>query len=146
MARATCSTSIKRLIRQREMLNFVGIVERSNWHVESWTEQGTHEECAADFNGWHPEIHEIIHNIETPYKWALLEREPLARWSFGRVTLLGDAAHPMLPMMVRLVSILELESSSTREICFPLRLARPSTRDRPIILERFNRPKIICGV
>ena len=77
-------------IRQRKMLNFVGIVERSNWHVESWTEKGTHEECEADFNAWHAEIHEIIHNIETPYKWALLEREPLARWSFGRVTLLGD--------------------------------------------------------
>jgi 2-polyprenyl-6-methoxyphenol hydroxylase and related FAD-dependent oxidoreductases len=88
-------------IRQRKMLNFVGIVERSNWHVESWTEKGTHEECEADFNAWHAEIHEIIHNIETPYKWALLEREPLARWSFGRVTLLGDAAHPTLPMLAQ---------------------------------------------
>jgi salicylate hydroxylase len=88
-------------IRRREILNFVGIVERSNWQVESWTKKGTHEECEADFNAWHGEIHEIVRNIETPYKWALLGREPLARWSFGRVTLLGDAAHPTLPMLAQ---------------------------------------------
>jgi salicylate hydroxylase len=88
-------------VRGGELLNFVGIVERNDWQVESWTEAGTHAECASDFQDWHPDIHEIIRNVEAPYKWALLGREPLDRWSYGRVTLLGDAAHPTLPMLAQ---------------------------------------------
>lgn len=88
-------------VRGLESFNFVGIIERDDWQVESWTERGTHDECAADFEGWHPDIHEIIRNIDVPYKWALLGRQPLPRWSFGRVTLLGDAAHPTLPTLAQ---------------------------------------------
>ena len=91
---------INYLLRRGEIFNFVGIVER-DWRVESWTERGTREECAADLAGWHPDIHDIVRNIETPYKWALLGREPLARFSHGRVTLVGDAAHPTLPMLAQ---------------------------------------------
>ena len=86
------------LLRRAEIFNFVGIVER-DWRLESWTEQGTREECAADFSGWNADVHEIIRNIDQPYKWALLGREPLSRFSHGRATLLGDAAHPTLPML-----------------------------------------------
>jgi salicylate hydroxylase len=88
-------------VRGGEFLNFVGIVERDDWQVESWTEAGTHAECAADFAGWHPDVQEIIRNVDTPYKWALLGRQPLERWSHGRVTLLGDAAHPTLPTLAQ---------------------------------------------
>ena len=72
---------INYLLRRGELFNFVGIVERDDWRVESWTEKGTREECAADFRGWHQDIHELIRNIEQPYKWALLGREPLGRCS-----------------------------------------------------------------
>jgi salicylate hydroxylase len=92
---------INYLLRRGEIFNFVGIVERGDWRVESWTEKGTREECAADFSGWHQDIHELIRNIEQPYKWALLGREPLGRCSVGRVTLVGDAAHPTLPMLAQ---------------------------------------------
>ena len=88
------------LLRRGEIFNFVGIIER-DWRVESWTERGSREECAADFPGWNADIHAIIRNIETPYKWALLGREPLARVAYGRVALLGDAAHPTLPMLAQ---------------------------------------------
>ena len=91
---------INYLLRRGEIFNFVGVVER-DWRVESWTEKGTREECAADFLGWHEDIHAIIRNIEQPYKWALLGRTPLTRFSHGRVTLLGDAAHPTLPMLAQ---------------------------------------------
>jgi salicylate hydroxylase len=87
-------------LRGGEIFNFVGVVER-DWRVESWTEKGTREECAADFPGWHDAIHAIIQNIEQPYKWALLGRAPLTRFSRGRATLLGDAAHPTLPMLAQ---------------------------------------------
>jgi salicylate hydroxylase len=87
-------------LRRGEIFNFVGVVER-DWRVESWTEKGTREECAADFAGWHEDIHAIIRNIAQPYKWALLGRTPLTQLSHGRVTLLGDAAHPTLPMLAQ---------------------------------------------
>jgi salicylate hydroxylase len=89
------------LLRSGEIFNFVGIVERDDWRVESWTEVGTREECLRDFEGWHDDVHLMIRNLEQPYKWALLSRQPLDRWAYGRIALLGDAAHPTLPMMAQ---------------------------------------------
>ena len=88
-------------LRRGELMNFVGIVERSDWQVESWTAQGTVEELAADFAGWHPDVQALIGAVHTPHKWALMLREPLERWTRGRVTLLGDACHPTLPMLAQ---------------------------------------------
>lgn len=88
-------------VRRGELLNFVGIVERSDWQVESWTECGTVDECAADFSGWHDDVQQIIHRLNSPFKWALMGREPLPTWSKGNVTLLGDACHPTLPFLAQ---------------------------------------------
>jgi len=88
-------------LRRGELFNFVGVRERADWTIESWTAAGTVDECLADYAGWHPDIHAMIRNIETPYKWALMARDPLPRWSVGRVTLLGDACHPMLPFLAQ---------------------------------------------
>jgi salicylate hydroxylase len=88
-------------LRRGEILNFVGALERDDWRVESWTEAGTTLECASDFAGWHPDILTMIHAIDTPFKWALLGREPLSRFSVGGATLLGDAAHPTLPFLAQ---------------------------------------------
>lgn len=88
-------------LRQGKLMNFVGIVEREDWQVESWTARGTTEELAADFGGWHEDVQTLIHAIETPYKWALMLRRPLQQWTSGRVTLLGDACHPTLPMLAQ---------------------------------------------
>lgn len=81
------------------LVNFVGLVERDDWRVESWTESGSHEECERDFAGWHEDIFTLIRNVETPFKWGLFLRPPLERWSSGRVSLLGDACHPMVPYL-----------------------------------------------
>lgn len=86
-------------LRQGQLLNFVGIVERSDWTVESWSTKGTHEECAQDFLGWNRSIHEIISALDQPFKWALVGRKPLKTWCQGRTALLGDAAHPTLPFL-----------------------------------------------
>ena len=88
-------------LRGGKILNFVGFGERTDWQVESWTEKGTHAECAADFQRWHPLVHEIIANVDQPYKWALVGRSPMSAWTKGRVTLLGDACHPMLPFLAQ---------------------------------------------
>jgi len=86
-------------VRRGELMNAVLFVERSDWQVESWTVEGTVGELAHDFRGWHADVHAIIRNIERPFKWALKLREPMPRWSIGRVTLLGDACHPTLPYL-----------------------------------------------
>jgi salicylate hydroxylase len=88
-------------LRRGEILNFVGAVERDDWHLESWTEAGTTEECLHDLGGWHDDVKTIIRNIDTPFKWGLLKREPLDHFAEGRVCVMGDAAHPTLPFLAQ---------------------------------------------
>ena len=88
-------------LRAGKVMNFVGALERSDWQVESWSARGTTEELAADFAGWHEDVHALIRNIPAPYKWALMTRPPMERWTAGRVTLLGDACHSMVPFLAQ---------------------------------------------
>jgi salicylate hydroxylase len=88
-------------LRDHKLVNFVGAVERTGWEVESWSERGTLEDCLNDFAGWHEDVRTLISAIEIPYKWALMVREPMARWSSGSATLLGDACHPTLPFLAQ---------------------------------------------
>jgi salicylate hydroxylase len=88
-------------LRRGEILNFVGVVERDDWRVESWNEPGSREECLRDLANWHEDVKTIIRNIDTPYKWALLGREPLDHYAQGRVCVMGDAAHPTLPFLAQ---------------------------------------------
>ncbi|WP_299452497.1 FAD-dependent monooxygenase [uncultured Pigmentiphaga sp.] len=84
-------------IRRGELINFVGHLDRDEWTESSWVVPGSREELAKDFAGWHEEIQTVIANAENPTKWGLFTRETLQRWSVGRITLLGDACHSMLP-------------------------------------------------
>jgi salicylate hydroxylase len=88
-------------LRRGELLNFVAVIERDDWRVESWTEPGSKEECLRDLGRWHQDIHNIVHAIDIPYKWALLGREPLEHFAQGRVCVMGDAAHPTLPFLAQ---------------------------------------------
>ena len=88
-------------LRRGKLANFVGVVERDDWTTESWTERGTREEALADFAGWHPTITRLLGEANELYRWALFDRAPLPRWVDGRVAILGDAAHPMLPFMAQ---------------------------------------------
>ena len=82
-------------------LNFVAVTEQSNWTRESWTDRADLAEVHAYYENWHPQIHAVLDGVEATFKWALFDREPLNAWSKGRVTLLGDACHPMLPYMAQ---------------------------------------------
>ena len=88
-------------LRGGAVLNFVGALERTDWQIESWSARGTTEELAADYRGWHEDIQTLIRNIPVPNKWALMARPPMPRWTVGRVTLLGDACHSMVPFLAQ---------------------------------------------
>ena len=88
-------------LRAGQLMNFVGVRERADWQVESWSVRGTVEECLGDFAGWHDDIQSMIGAMDIPYKWALMHRPPLPQWSVGRVSLLGDACHSTLPFLAQ---------------------------------------------
>ena len=71
------------------------------WRIESWTARGEVTDALREFDGWHPQVSAIIGATDTTNRWALYDRDPLVRWTVGRVTLLGDAAHAMLPYMAQ---------------------------------------------
>lgn len=82
-----------------ELMTFSGQVEHDSWQLESWSEKGSTEDCLKDFANWHPDILNVIQNVDSLHKWGLFVREPLKQWSAGRVTLLGDACHSMVPYL-----------------------------------------------
>ncbi|MGW1279619.1 FAD-dependent monooxygenase [Streptomyces tsukubensis] len=72
-----------------------------DWKQESWTAEGDPMELAAAYTGWHPDVTALIGAAETVGRWALHDRENADRLSSGRVTVIGDAAHPMLPFQAQ---------------------------------------------
>jgi salicylate hydroxylase len=81
------------------LVNFVAVTEEDSWLPESWVDRGEVADILAAFRGWHNQVLSIIGSADETYKWALFDRSPLPHWSVGRVTLLGDSCHPMLPFM-----------------------------------------------
>jgi 2-polyprenyl-6-methoxyphenol hydroxylase-like FAD-dependent oxidoreductase len=86
-------------VSRGRLLNFVGWTEHDEWNREDWTDRATIARALAAFDAWHPQVKRIIAAADTCFIWALFDRDPLPRWSAGRVTLLGDACHPMYPFM-----------------------------------------------
>ncbi|HTR86359.1 MAG TPA: FAD-dependent monooxygenase [Reyranella sp.] len=82
-------------------MNVVCVTEHGHWTSESWTEKGNVADAAARYADWHPLVRGLIASFPETYVWALHDRLPLPHWTAGRVTLLGDACHPMLPFMAQ---------------------------------------------
>jgi salicylate hydroxylase len=84
-------------VRHREMVNYVGFVPADQEMKESWSAAGDPDVLRREFEGWDPRIGSVLKEVDKTFRWALYDREPLPTWTKGRLTLLGDAAHPMLP-------------------------------------------------
>ena len=81
-----------------ELVNVVATTPvEDGWRTESWTAPGRIEDVLAGFAGWHDEVGALLRAVDAVTQWALHDRDPVERWSGERVTLVGDAAHPMLP-------------------------------------------------
>ena len=84
-------------VRHGTMVNYVGFVPTDEAMKESWSAPGDPAVLRREFEGWDPRIGTVLAQVDKCFRWALYDREPLPMWSRGRLTLLGDAAHPMLP-------------------------------------------------
>ena len=84
-------------VRHGTMVNYVGFVPTDEEMKESWSAPGDPAVLRREFEGWDPRIGNVLQQVDQTFRWALYDREPLPTWTKGRLTLLGDAAHPMLP-------------------------------------------------
>jgi salicylate hydroxylase len=111
-------------VRGGGLLNLVGLLERDDWRVESWTVRGSIDEFANDFRGWHADVQSMIRCVDVPYKWALFARPPMPSWTQARVTLLGDACHSMLPMLAQ-GAVMALEDALVLARCLQFQADDP---------------------
>lgn len=80
--------------------NAVGIIQ-DNWQAEGWTEKGNMAELALAFSDWHSPVQRLLQSTDSWQKWALCTVDPTMNWTKGRMALLGDAAHAMVPFMAQ---------------------------------------------
>jgi salicylate hydroxylase len=84
-------------VRSGRLLNYVGFVPCEDAKAECWSAVGDRDELASSFVGWDAPVVKLLEAVETCFWWGLFDRSPLETWTNGRLALLGDAAHAMLP-------------------------------------------------
>lgn len=87
-------------LRRGEIFNIVAVFH-SDRYEQGWDVYGDPGELEERFAGQHPDVRAMIDRIESWRMWVLCDRDPIAAWTKGRVTLLGDAAHPTLQYMAQ---------------------------------------------
>jgi salicylate hydroxylase len=107
---------------------------------ESWSSPGEPDVLRREFAGWDPRIGSVLQQVQMTFRWALYDREPLPSWTRGRLTLLGDAAHPMLPHLGQ-----GANQSIEDGMALATILARADRRNAPAALlayERLRRERV----
>ena len=94
---------VQYVLRGGSLVNYVAIAAQREWTEEGWNRPARLEEVREEFAGWHGDVQSLLKATSAGalYKWGLFDRDPLDQWIYGRVALLGDAAHPMLPFMAQ---------------------------------------------
>ncbi|PXY36959.1 2-polyprenyl-6-methoxyphenol hydroxylase [Prauserella flavalba] len=126
-------------VRGGSLLNYVGFLPSGNAAEETWSGKGDPDALRTAFAGWDPLIENLLAKVETTYWWGLFDREPLPTWTAGRLTLLGDAAHPMLPHLGQ-----GANQSIEDGVALAVLLAGSTREDAPRALrsyEEFRRPR-----
>jgi salicylate hydroxylase len=118
-------------VRAGTLLNYVGFVPAEQT-IESWSAIGDRNELVASFRDWNPSVTSVLEQVETCFWWGLYDRQPLASWTHGRLALLGDAAHAMLPHLGQGVN-----QSIEDGVALAMLLADCSVADVPQALQRY---------
>ena len=122
-------------LRDGEIFNLAATIERPEWKESAWTVEGTREQCHRDFEGWHEDIHVMIDAAPKLLQWAYLVRDPLSRFAYGRVALLGDACHPTLPFLAQ-GAVMALEDGVVLARCLE------AYDDVPAALKRYETARL----
>jgi 2-polyprenyl-6-methoxyphenol hydroxylase-like FAD-dependent oxidoreductase len=83
-----------------QLINWVAEIETPNYRKRDWNRAGSLDDFIGPFSDWHfdwLDVPAFIRAADHVLEFPMVDQDPLPRWSFGRVTLLGDAAHPMVP-------------------------------------------------
>ncbi len=118
------------------LVNIVAFSPARAGEVESWSAVGRVTDLAAEFAGWDPRLGKLIAAAERVGRWSVLDRAPLPRWVNGRIALLGDAAHPMLPFYAQGAGQ-ALEDAAALAICLATGPWAP-----PAALARYERVRL----
>lgn len=86
-------------VRRGELINVVAHYDDATYKHESWIAECDREEILTRYRRWHSSLRELFAAGDLWYKWALYDRDPIPAWTKGRTSILGDAAHPMLPYL-----------------------------------------------
>ncbi|MDX3907774.1 MAG: FAD-dependent monooxygenase [Pigmentiphaga sp.] len=88
-------------LRRGELLNiFAGRVS-TEWASDDWTVPSSKDEMLQAYAGWHPGMLHLLSQAKEAFKWGIYDHDPLEHWVQGRIALLGDAAHPMMPTLAQ---------------------------------------------
>lgn len=117
-------------------VNVVAFAPAGDYTDESWSATATTEEFHAEFAGWDRRVTDLIAAGGVPGRWALLDRAPLPHWTRGRITLLGDAAHPMFPFFAQ-GAAQSIEDAAVLARCLAASVADPERA-----LERYESARI----
>ena len=83
-----------------QLINWVAEIETPNYRKRDWNRAGSLDDFIGRFSDWHfdwCDVPAFIRAADSVLEFPMVDQDPLPRWSFGRITLLGDAAHPMVP-------------------------------------------------
>ena len=105
------------ITKSREEIYLVTSAPQGEWHESASFVPCSRVEVLAAFDGFHPEVREVISRAPELTKWPIFDREPMAKWSNGNITLLGDACHPMRPYMAQ-GAAMAIEDAAVLSRCF----------------------------
>jgi len=126
-------------VRRGTLINYVGFVPSGEHAEESWSAVGDADKLRAAFRGWDEAVTGLLAAVDTTHWWGLYDRDPLPTWTAGRLTLLGDAAHPMLPHLGQganqsiedaFALAVFLESATAYSVCDALKAYEDLRRNR----------------
>ena len=127
------------LLRKDSVMNIVANTRQPRWEAEGWAIRAEVSELLELYGDFHPQVLRMIESIELDglFKWGLRDREPLSQWTIGRVSTLGDAAHPMSPFLGQ-GAVMAIEDGMVLGRCF----AKASTAEEALALyERARRQR-----
>ena len=101
----------------RSEIYFVTSQPEPDFRIESWSEKGDVKELRSAFEGFDRQVENVLAACPDVHKWAIVDRDSLARWADGNVTLLGDACHPMTPYMAQ-GAAMAIEDAAVLSRCF----------------------------